>query len=601
MKRFGWKRLMLVITGLVVVLTGATLVWLQQFLTAPRLSALVQRQVTVKTDSLYSVSIDSVYVNLFSGTFQLHRIRMEPVKKAPKDRAVLSVALEALEINRIHVVRYLLFRRLYLSSIRLKGADISLLSGTAGETAAEKEEAGADSLKSPREMLALIPPVLQKVASRFKADTVSIEHASVHLKGNGSLNIRDLSAAFSELEIRPDPVLPVKTTDFTVSIAGVDVIPKGRFYHFKTEEIAATVADSEFTVKKLEVRSLQADDAFFKKKKYRGTRYKALLTGFSIKGWDFEALFFDRLINIKKVKSGSIHLDLLSDNRLPKRDTLRIKKYRQFPHEQIAAVRLPVDIDSMELRNIDFVYREFPEHAGGNSKPAVLHINKGKLLVTGIKNHHKKGSNEGMHLNLQAVIENHAKTEIKWRYPFGPGPWEGTLNGSITGLEPAKLNGFIAPLARVEFKNRAKFDRISFNAGIKNDHATGTIDALYDHLQIRVLRKNADQTRWFASTVGNVVLYEKNVKSADSPPRQGRIDVKRDTLKPFPAHLSALFMNGFMEILLPPRVTGLIKKQQEKQPTQRPPSSKKEQPKVPAKQKLGNNKTSGKNKKVSEP
>jgi hypothetical protein len=536
--------------------------------TAPWLEARLQERVAEKTDSLYTLHIDSVYLDIPGGVFKMLGVSLKPQREVPKGKAALEVGFEALEINRMHWLKYLWKRELYLTSIRLIAPEVVLrdaVAKTEGKSENDSHEATADTARSVRDLLALIPPAVQKIASSFRVDTLSIERASVQVVGSGLIKLSGFNGAVRDFYVSGNPESPVMATNFQVSATQFELMPPKRLYRMQVKDISASVADSALRVASFSWVPTRDDPSFFKRLGHRDMRIISRLESIDISGWDFLRLFFDRELSIKRMSVKKAELDLFTDNRYPKKTPVASPSYRLFPHEQFQKVKLAAGVDTLVLRAFTMTIREMPEYAPKDGKAALLRFAGTRLAVTGLRK--KAGTNvpaDTARITMYTKLMGKADMRAHILYPLSPGPWSGTMNITIEKLQASDLNPFTGPLARLEFKEKARIHTLQAKAIIKNNQATGEIDAEYEDLGIRVLRKNSDEARKLVSAIGNMVLLNDNVSRPGKERRKGRIEHMRDTTKGYPVQLWLQLQPGLMEILLPPMALNMVKKQQEK-------------------------------------
>ena len=151
-------------------------------------------------------------------------------------------------------------------------------------------------------------------------------------------------------------------------------------YGIRCARLRASVPDSELIAEGTELRTLVGDEEFFAAHEYRTTRFHVVVPECRVLG-----LAYGELLQGKSYRAGSVHISRPSFDALVNRDKPEepFVKSPLMVHEALAAIRQPLQVDSLSITNGHLTYCE---RVAAGADPGVLTFGAVSMSVEGIAN-----------------------------------------------------------------------------------------------------------------------------------------------------------------------------------------------------------------------
>jgi uncharacterized protein DUF748 len=316
----------------------------------------------------------------------------------------------------------------------------------------------------------------------------------------------------------------------------VDVLAKASFeatnldaefpqshYGIRCARLRASVPRSELLVEGTEFRTLVGDEEFFAAHKFRTTRFHVVVPECSVVG-----LAYDQLLQGKSYRATSVHFDRPSFDALVNRDKPAdpFVKGPLMVHEALAAIRQPLQVDSLTITDGHLVYCE---QVVAGADPGVLTIAAVNISVEGIANGGEASA--AIRLQAQGDLMDSAALKLVMSIPITPRDFSLHYSGSLSTMDLTRFNAFLENAEHTRIKS-GRAQEAAFEIDVTAGQARGRVRAIYKDLEIAVLDKQTGTEKGLGNRVvsflTNVLkIRNSNTSDAAGSMKEGEVNYTR--------------------------------------------------------------------------
>ena len=203
-------------------------------------------------------------------------------------------------------------------------------------------------------------------------------------------------------------------------------------------------------------------------------------------------------------------------------------------HEALAALRQPLQVDSVSLSHGQVIYGERLAVA---AEPGVLTVGDINLSAEGLAN--RGEATAAIQLRGQGELMDAGTLKLLMTIPITPPDFSLHYSGSLSAMDLTRLDAFldVAELTRIK-SGRAK--AATFEIDVTAGQAHGRVRAIYEDLKIAVLDEQTGTEKGLknrlATLVGNVKIRNDNAPDAAGSMKEGQVSYTRkpeDKFLPF--------------------------------------------------------------------
>lgn len=282
-------------------------------------------------------------------------------------------------------------------------------------------------------------------------------------------------------------------------------------YGIHCARLQASVPHAELIAEGTELRPLVEDDEFFAAHPFRTTRFHVVLPECRVSG-----LAFSELLQGKSYQAKSVHVSRPSFDAFVNRDK-PVGPFVKRPlmvHEALAAVRQPLQVDSLSITDGRVTYRE---RVAVGADPGVLTFGAVSLNVAGIAN--RGGPAAAVQLQAQGDLMEAATLKVLMSIPIAPPDFSLHYSGSLSAMDLTRLDAFLDIAERIRIKSGSA-QEVAFDIEVTAGHAGGHVRAIYKDLEIAKLDKQTDTEKGVANRVFSF-LENLRIRSANAPDPSG--------------------------------------------------------------------------------
>jgi len=283
-------------------------------------------------------------------------------------------------------------------------------------------------------------------------------------------------------------------------------------YRIRCARLRASVPGSELIAEGTELRTLAGDEEFFAAHDFRTPRFHVVAPECRVLG-----LAYGELLQGKSYRARSVHFSGPSFEALVNRDKPP-KPFVKSPlmvHEALAAIRQPLQVDSLSITN---GHIEYCERLAIGADPAVLTFGAVSLFVEGIAN--RGEANAAIQLKGQGDLMNAGTMKVLMTIPITPPDFSLHYSGSLSAMDLTRLNAFLDIAEHTRIKSGSA-QEAAFEIEVTAGHARGRVRAIYRDLEIAVLDKQSDTEKGFDNRVASFFANVLKFRNSNAPDESG--------------------------------------------------------------------------------
>ncbi len=307
--------------------------------------------------------------------------------------------------------------------------------------------------------------------------------------------------------------------------------PQGH-YGIRCARVRASVPGAELIAEGTELQPLAGDEAFFAAHDFRTTRYHVVAPECRVLG-----LAYGELLQGKSCRARSIHFsrpffDALANCDKPPPPFM---KRPLMVHEALAAIRQPLQVESLSITNGHVTYRE---RVVAGADPGVLTVGAVSLSVAGIANHAKPAATILLH--AQGELMDAGTIKLRMSIPITPPNFSLHYSGTLSAMDLTRLNAFLDIAEHTRIKSGTASEA-AFEIDVTAGQARGRVRAIYRDLKLAILDGQTGTEKGIdhrvASFLQNVFkIRNSNAPDASGSMKEGKVNYTRrpeDKFLPF--------------------------------------------------------------------
>jgi hypothetical protein len=316
-------------------------------------------------------------------------------------------------------------------------------------------------------------------------------------------------------------------------------------YGIRCARLRASVPGSELIAEGTELRTLIGDEEFFAAHDFRSTRFHVVVPECRVLG-----LAYDELLQGKSYRARSVHFSRPSFDALVNRDkpVAPFVKRPLMVHEALAAIRQPLQVDSLSITNGHF---EYCERLAVGADPAVLTFGAVSLFVEGIAN--RGEATAAIQLQGQGDLMNAGTMKVLMTIPITPPDFSLHYSGSLSAMDLTRLDAFLAIAEHTRIKSGSA-QEAAFEIDVTAGQARGRVRAIYRDLEMAVLDKQSGTEKGFdnrvESVLANALKFRKsNAPDASGSMKEGKVNYTRRPDDEFQQFVWFALRSGVLDVI----------------------------------------------------
>jgi hypothetical protein len=184
-------------------------------------------------------------------------------------------------------------------------------------------------------------------------------------------------------------------------------------------------------------------------------------------------------------------------------------------HEALAAIRQPLQVDSLSITNGHLTYRE---RVVAGADPGVLTFGAVSMSVEGIAN--RGEASAAIRLQAQGDFMNAGVLKVLMTIPITPPDFSFHYSGSLSAMDLTRLNAFLDIAERTRIKSGSA-QEAAFDIKVTASQARGRVRGIYKNLEIAVLDKQTDTEKGLGNRVASLLANVLKIRKSNAPDASG--------------------------------------------------------------------------------
>jgi hypothetical protein len=283
-------------------------------------------------------------------------------------------------------------------------------------------------------------------------------------------------------------------------------------YSIRCARLRASVPDSELIADGTELRTSVQDEEFFAAHQFRATRFHLFAPECRVSG-----LAYGELLQGKSYRARSVRFSQPSFEALVNRDK-PLGPFLKPPlmvHEALAAIRQPVQLDTLSITNGSLRYCE---RVVAGADPGVLTFAAVNLSAEGIAN--RGQASAAILLRAQGNFMEAATLKVLMSIPITPQNFSLHYSGSLDAMDLTRLDAFLDTAEHTRIKSGSAQEAV-FDIDVTAGQARGRVRAIYKNLEIALLDKRIGTEKGLDNRLASFLANVLKIRHSNSPDGSG--------------------------------------------------------------------------------
>ncbi len=358
------------------------------------------------------------------------------------------------------------------------------------------------------------------IIGAFIIRKISLKNSNItYDKGKEPLAFHDLNATINNLEIAP------KSNNEGLSFKIKDYFLTTRNFIYKTQFYTMSLGLLKLNKNKIQVNNfamkpLVSRAQFIKMIPVERDLYDLKAGHIDAEG-DWDLFSHNKYINASNVTVQSADANIFR-SKIPKDDP----KIKPLYSKMLRSIKIPVNINNLDLKNSVLVYEEdTPESMG----PGKLTFGNFNMNVRNLNSAKAKGRSTKVDIRINCSFMNLSPLSVNWNFDVADQKDNFAISGKTSNLPASGINPFIRPYLHVT-ATAGTIQEMLFNFKGNPAGLHGTFNLKHKDLKIAVLNKNNHEKRGLLTAVANVFLKSDSGSFPESVTVE---NVERDPTKSF--------------------------------------------------------------------
>jgi hypothetical protein len=217
-------------------------------------------------------------------------------------------------------------------------------------------------------------------------------------------------------------------------------------------------------------------------------------------------------------------------------------------HEALAAIRQPLQVDSLSITNGHLTYCE---RLADRADPAVLTFGAVSLIVEGIAN--RGQATAAIQLRGQGELMDAGTMKVLMTIPITPPDFSLHYSGSLSAMDLTRLDAFLDIAEHTRIKSGSA-QEAAFEIDVTAGQAHGHVRAIYRDLEMAVLDKQSGTEKGFDNRVASFLMNGLKIRNANapdavSPMKEGKVKYARRPGDEFQQFVWFALRTGVLDII----------------------------------------------------
>ncbi|MES2266425.1 MAG: hypothetical protein V4520_06680 [Bacteroidota bacterium] len=539
-----WLKILLIVIGALVAIAIVAALCINSIL-APKLSAKLKDAVMKGTDSLYTINYSDLDLNVLQGKAVLYDITFKAdtaVYHQMKKRGAAPGKLYELHVKRLaisgaHAFELYFKKKLNIGRITLNSPEIAINK----YLEKEPDTAGKDNRT-----------LYQKLSKSLKMINVGeILLTDINYKQRDYTGPKAALSELKEMDVKATDLLIDSATqtdttrfmyckDVTTQLKNYSSKSGDGLYTFKVKTVKLSTQTKKLTVRGVNLQPVEPT-VFFKKSK--SDRFTVRIDSVQFNNFDYITYQKDQSLDVKRMVMDNGFFEVYSNynGKLPTTDRLVT-----FPNWAIRhAIKATVNIDTLDMKHFAVTYKQLNK---GPMKTGAVMFNNISARFHNLTNDKAAiAKNNIATASLTSYFMGKGRLDLSFKFNLNDADYKYSYKGHLGPMDITAANPATMPLAMVKITS-GRVKSLDFNFNSTQKTSTGTVNFLYNDLNVDVLRKDDEKgysKKSIISVLANsIIIKHDNPDDGKTAPRTAKVVFIRPANFPFFKTVWLSLLNG---------------------------------------------------------
>jgi len=526
-----WLKSILIASGILAALLLLGFLLVNTILT-PILSKKLRNAVLKGSDSLYHIDFSKAELHLLSGKAVLYNITLTPdsqvyeqmKKHGTNPGNIFRLQVKRLLISDAHPFKLFFKKELQIGLITLNDPEVQISKYANKPDTAKKDER-------------TLYQKLSKSLKLINVGTIDLNHIKLVYKDYtgkkpavSKLNNMSLKATglLIDSATQADTTRTLYCKDITTQLNNFSGTTKTGLYTYQVKSVSLSTQTSKLTIAGIDLQPLPSKTFFAKSKE---DRFMLHLDTVELHSFDYQTFGKKQDIDIRKVIAKKGSFEVYSN---PNPPVLTADRLVTFPHWLIRQVKMDINADTVQVKNIKVTYKEYNKKAMKTGAVWFTSTSGSFYNITNKKNLLKK--NNICTAKLTTYFMQKGKLSLVFHFNLNDATYNYSYQGHLGLMDMKAANPAVMPLGMVKIDS-GRLKSFDFNIHSTQKTSTGQVTFLYNNLKVTLLGAGANKTyskKPLLSLFANgLVVKDNNPDKAGALPRSANVVFVRPANYPF--------------------------------------------------------------------
>jgi hypothetical protein len=539
-----WQKILLICIGALLLLIFIAALCINSFL-APKISSKLKEAVLKVTDSLYHIDFNDLDLNVLKGKAVLYNITFKAdtavynqmKKRGAAPNSLYELHVKQLVISDAHAFEMYFKKKLDIGKIILHSPEIQI------SKYADKQ---SDTTKKDKRT------VYQKIEKTFKLVHVGeISFTDISYSQKDFTQPKVAISRLKEMDLKATDLLIDSATqtdtsrllfckDITTELKNYSSRSGDGLYTFKVRSAKLSTQTKKLTVRGVDLKPIE-HTLFFQKSK--SDRFTLKIDSIQLSNFDYMTYRKDQSLDVKRIVMDKGDFEVYSNynGKIPTTDRLVT-----FPNWALRhAVKSTFNVNTLDLKHFAVSYKQLNK---GPMKTGTVMFNNITARFHNLTNNKELlKKNNIATASLTSYFMGKGKLDLSFTFNLTDATYNYSYKGHLAPMDIAVANPATMPLAMVKIIS-GRVKSLDFNVHSTQKLSTGTVNLLYNNLNIDVLRKDDEKgysKKSIISTLANaIIIKHDNPDDGKTAPRTAKVIFIRPANFPFFKTIWQTVLNG---------------------------------------------------------
>lgn len=477
-----------------------------------------EEMVRKESDSLYTLSIGDLSINLIAGRITVRNFELVPdtvvyqrlKKKGHVPPFLIRFRVSALKIRGLETIKAIRDKEVYVSKILIEKPEVWLMRMGLPDTIIK------DTAEIRKSLSLAIPKGLNTVLLNqlrisdgqfFYTDHTKTPVSKIEIP---ELDLEVINFKQEKGKEYSDKIF--NSDDIRIDMRGFAYNTPDSIYRLSLGSIAVSSRTSTLSLDSVVVTPLTTREEFFRKLGYQTDHFNISIAGISLQGIDIPAILLNNYLHTNLVTVKGLKANVYRDKRQPLRPGFR----PSMPQEALRKLKQLILIDSIKIED---GYAMYEEQVG--EEPGKIFFDKISGVITNLTTDSTIWKDRVLEINGSAMVMGKGHLQATLILPVYEKNNAFTFYGTVGSFDLTAVNPMLTKLAPAKILN-GRLDKLVISpVRATDDVSRGTLEFRYSDLNVEIEKQ--DERTWTGIKTGVLNMAANTYVVNSNPPKNGKL------------------------------------------------------------------------------